>query len=288
MKYYIKLMRPKHYVKNLLILLPLVFSGNLLKPEFIPEIIWGFIVFCLLSSSIYIINDICDADKDRLHPEKCKRPIASGKVPVHSAIILDAVIFAAIIVLCIFAKCSPVALIYLALYLVLNISYNCGLKDIPIIDVTILVSGFLLRLLFGSAITGISISNWLYLTVITLSFYMGLGKRRNELRNQSSDDTRKVLRHYPYEFLDKSMYMSLTLAIVFYAMWTVSGSSGFVPTSELIWTVPMVIIICLKYNLTIEGTSDGDPVEVIFHDKILIALIILFIAILIAMLYGIF
>lgn len=288
MKYYIKLMRPKHYVKNLLILLPLVFSGNLLKPEFIPEIIWGFIVFCLLSSSIYIINDICDADKDRLHPEKCKRPIASGKVPVHSAIILDAVIFAAIIVLCIFAKCPPVALIYLALYLVLNIGYNCGLKDIPIIDVTILVSGFLLRLLFGSAITGISISNWLYLTVITLSFYMGLGKRRNELRNQSSDDTRKVLRHYPYEFLDKSMYMSLTLAIVFYAMWTVSGSSGFVPTSELIWTVPMVIIICLKYNLTIEGTSDGDPVEVIFHDKILIALIILFIAILIAMLYGIF
>lgn len=286
MKYYIKLMRPKHYVKNLLILLPLVFSGNLLKPEFIPEIIWGFIVFCLLSSSIYIINDICDADKDRLHPEKCKRPIASGKVPVHSAIILDAVIFAAIIVLCIFAKCPPVALIYLALYLVLNIGYNCGLKDIPIIDVTILVSGFLLRLLFGSAITGISISNWLYLTVITLSFYMGLGKRRNELRNQSSDDTRKVLRHYPYEFLDKSMYMSLTLAIVFYAMWTVSGSSGFVPTSELIWTVPMVIIICLKYNLTIEGTSDGDPVEVIFHDKILIALIILFIAILIAMLYG--
>lgn len=287
MKYYIKLMRPKHYVKNLLIILPLVFSGNLLNPTYIPGIIFGFIAFCLLSSSIYIINDICDADKDRLHPEKCKRPIASGRVSVRSAVMLDAAVFAAIIALCVFAKFPLSAVICLALYLVLNIGYNCGLKDVPIIDVTILVSGFLLRLLFGSAVTGISISNWLYLTVITLSFYMGLGKRRNELRNTSSDDTRKVLRHYPYEFLDKSMYMSLTLAIVFYAMWTVSGSSDLVSTSKLIWTVPMVIIICLKYSLTIEGTSDGDPVEVIFHDKILIALVLLFIAILMTMLYGI-
>ncbi len=286
MKYYIKLMRPKHYVKNVLILLPLVFSGNLFETRYIPRVALGFVLFSLLCSTIYIINDICDREKDRLHPEKKRRPIASGKVSVRNAVIFCVFIYAVIIGVGIFAKLPTASWIFLLLYLVLNIGYNMGLKNVPIADVTILVSGFLLRLLFGSAITGISISSWLYLTVITVSFYMGLGKRRNELKT-TAETTRSVLRYYPYEFLDKAMNMTMTLAIVFYALWTVSGSSDLVPTSELVWTVPMVIILCLKYSLTIEGASDGDPVEVLFHDKVLIVLVGIFIALIMSMLYGV-
>lgn len=135
----------------------------------------------------------------------------------------------------------------------------------PILDVALLVSGFLLRVLFGSAITGISISAWLYLTVLSVSFYLALGKRRNEL-GCAQDETRKVLKFYTYAFLDKNMQISMALAIMFYSLWSIDAAPG------MIWTVPLVICLCLKYSLTIEGDSTGDPVEVIYQDKALLIL----------------
>jgi len=147
----------------------------------------------------------------------------------------------------------------------LNVLYSKKLKDVPIVDVVILVSGFLIRLMYGGVVTNVVISRWLYLTVIMVSFYMGLGKRRNELgKEKSENNTRRVLKYYNYAFLDKNMYLSLGLAEAFYALWAIDS-----PQQELLWTVPLIIIIGMKYSLNIEGESDGDPVEVILKDKYL-------------------
>ena len=278
---YISLLRPKHYLKNVLVLLPLFFSGRFFEGQLLIKAAAGFAAFCLLSSFIYIINDARDVESDRRHPTKCKRPIASGAVSIHSALVIAAVLFAAVAAICALMRFPLNGGVCMAAYLVVNIGYSFGLKNVPILDVALLVSGFLLRVLLGSAVTGIVISNWLYLTVLSVSFYLALGKRRGELRRQSGT-TRKVLKYYNNEFLDKNMNICLTLAIVFYSLWTADAANA---QTHLIWTVPLVICLCLKYYLTIDGNSDGDPIEVIFQDKVLLALIAAFAILTVVLLY---
>lgn len=156
-------------------------------------------------------------------------------------------------------------------YFICNLLYSGGLKKLPIVDVAILVSGFVIRVLYGAAITDIEISKWMYLTVISMSFYMGLGKRRNEMLQNYEENTRDVLKYYGYGFLDKNMYVSLTLAITFYALWSVDPiTTERIGSKNMIWTVPILILICLKYSMAVEGTLDGDPVEVVLKDRILL------------------
>ncbi len=285
MKYYLKELRVHHYIKNLLIFTALIFSGNLFNGRKLLHGFLGFAAFCLISSAVYIINDIFDVEKDRRHPTKCKRPIASGKIPVKNAWITFAVLVAASAAINAFVF-NPFASALLALYLLLNLAYSFGLKNIPIVDVTILVSGFLIRIIYGALITGIQISDWLYLTVIAIAFYFALGKRRNELKSINSDETRKVLKFYNVGFLDKNMYMCIGLANVFYALWAMEKSAGAADNHRfLIWTFPLVLLILMKYSLNVEGDSDGDPVEVLIHDKILIILCILYAAVMGLILY---
>ena len=283
MKNYIRLLRPKHYVKNVLVLLPLFFSGRFFERTALCAGLWGFAAFCLLSSLVYIINDLRDAPADRLHPTKCNRPIACGAVSVPAALALAAGLAALVMAAGIFARFPALGWIELTVYLLVNLAYSFGLKNIPVLDVALLVSGFLLRVLFGASVTGIVISNWLYLTVVAVSFYLALGKRRGELRRRS-DGTRRVLRYYNDEFLSRNMSICLTLAIVFYSLWAADTANA---DTHLIWTVPLVLCLCLKYSLTVEGDSDGDPVEVIYQDKVLLALIALFAVVTLALLYPV-
>ena len=285
MKRYIKLMRVHHYIKNLLVFAALACSGQLFQLEKLTSGIAAFLAFCAVSSVVYIVNDIRDREKDRKHPTKCKRPIAAGTVSVKSAWGLAAVLMVRAVV------CNSVAFhaassLLLALYLVLNLAYSFGLKNIPIVDITILVAGFLIRILYGAFVTQITISNWLYLTVIALSFYFALGKRRNELKHISEGETRQVLRSYPIGFLDKNMGMCLTLANVFYALWSMDAKTrSFYNNDYLIFTVPIVLLITMKYSLDVEGETDGDPVEVLLHDKVLLALCVLYLAVMFMILY---
>lgn len=281
MKDHIRLLRPKHYLKNILVLLPLFFSGRFFERALLGAAAAGFAAFCLLSSFIYIINDVRDVESDRRHPTKCRRPIASGAVSVHAALTLAAALAAAVTAIGVLARFPAGGWGCMAIYLLVNLGYSFGLKNVPILDIALLVSGFLLRVLFGAAVTGIGISSWLYLTVVSVSFYLALGKRRGELRRQS-DTSRKVLRYYNNAFLDKNMNICLTLAIVFYSLWSADAMNA---GTHLIWTVPLVICLCLKYSLTVEGDSDGDPVEVIFQDKVLLVLIAVFAAVTAALLY---
>ncbi len=288
MKNYIKLMRVKHYIKNFLIFLPLFFNGTFFSNSIIKAII-GFFAFCLLSSCIYINNDINDIDVDRKHPIKKNRPLASGKVSIKQAKTLMIIISTIMIILQIigmkyfnFNKYSP---LYLLIYLVINVAYSYNLKNIPVIDLIILASGFVIRVLYGGIICNIPISNWLFLTVLSMAFYLGLGKRRNELKKNDAK-SRKSLGKYNMEFLDKNMYMFLAMTLVFYCLWTV-GTFGFVEQNPMIYTSMVVFFIVMKYSLVIEGNSFGDPVEVLLHDKELIIGVLIYIIMVGVMIYVI-
>ena len=284
MKPYLKLMRPHHYIKNFLVFAALACSGQLFDPDKLLSGFLAFAAFCLTSSVVYIINDIRDVEKDRQHPTKCRRPIAAGTVSVKNAGILAALL-GVLALVCNGLTFHSLATVLLVLYLGLNLAYSFGLKNIPIVDVTILVSGFLLRILYGALVTEITISNWLYLTVIALAFYFSLGKRRNELKQLKDGQTRKVLERYPLAFLDKSMSMCLTLAIAFYALWSMADTTVAAYGQGLVFTVPIVMLIVMKYSLNIEGDSDGDPVEVLVHDKVLLALCAVYLGAMFGILY---
>ena len=280
MKDYIKLIRVKHYIKNLLVFLPMFFGGVIFDGTRVLGAFLGFICFCLTSSAIYIFNDYRDIEKDRKHPTKKERPLASGRIKPQNALILMGVLIAVTVLLSIVIG-DWRADAALALYFALNIAYSMGLKKKPIVDIVILASGFVIRLFYGGFITDVVISQWLFLVVCTGSLYMGLGKRRNELMRQSAGgETREVLKYYNKGFLDKNMYVCVALADVFYALWALEMNGG-----RMIWTVPMFIILLLYYSLVAEGDSDGDPVEVILHDKVLVGFIIIYAVVVTALLY---
>ena len=277
---YCRLLRIKHWIKNMLIFCPLIFGTQLLNTQLLVKNIIGFFLFSFIASSVYIINDIYDVNSDRRHPVKCKRPIASGEISIKKAWIIVSCLIIIVIFLEILLNDKILGLAYLITYLILNIAYSRGLKNYPIIDLIILVSGFLIRVLYGSEITDIKISEWLYLMVISFSFYLSLGKRRNELEKHGiKAETRNVLKYYSKDFLDKNMYMYLALTNGFYALWAMENK-------KMIWTVPIMMIICLKYSLNIEGDSEGDPVEVIIKDNVLIILCIIYIISVLSILYG--
>lgn len=284
MKKYLKLMRIHHYLKNLLVFAALACSGMLFDSRKLLSCILGFFAFSLISSVVYIINDIMDREKDRCHPKKRFRPIASGAVsPVQAGFLAGGLFLLAL--LCNGLIFSIPATALLLGYLILNLGYSLGLKKIPLVDVAILVSGFWIRVLYGALITGIKISDWLYLTIVMLAFFLALGKRRNELKHNKAGETRDVLKAYPIAFLDKSMYMCLTLAIVFYTLWTMTEETVLAYGQYLIYTVPIVMLIIMKYSMDIEGDSDGDPVEVLVHDHFLMVLCLIYLLSMLAILY---
>lgn len=272
LKNILKLMRIKHYLKNGLIFLPLIFNSQLFEKKPLLMTFYGFISFCLISSAVYVINDIKDVEKDRMHKIKKNRPIASGAISIKEAILLFIVliIFSLSINIFIIKEFSSILLI--SLYLILNIMYSLGLKNIPIIDVVILVSGFVIRVIYGASITSIEISKWLYLTVMSGSFFMGFGKRRNEIIKQG-DNSRAVLKYYTKDYLDKFMYACLVLTLMFYSLWSVDTTTTAKFGENMIYTIPLVMIIFMKYCLDIEGDSYGDPVDVITSDKILMCMV---------------
>lgn len=275
-------MRIKHYIKNLLIFLPLIFSLNFSDIQKDITVFVGFILFSLTCSIVYIINDIQDVEKDKNHPEKCKRPIASGKVGKKEAYLLGTILFILVIGISVFSKINIWSLGILLGYLLLNIAYSKGLKNVPLVDIVILVTCFVIRVVYGAVLINVEVSNWLYLTIISFSFYLSLGKRRNELKKsfETGKNVREVLKYYNSNFLDKNMYLCLALTIAFYSLWCVDPINiEKFGANYLVFTVPLVMVICMKYSLNIEGDSYGDPVEVLLNDKVLLVLALLYIVI---------
>lgn len=261
-----RLMRPKHYVKNGLILLPLVFGNQLLNSGKLWQALVALATFSLVASIVYIINDIRDAEKDRLHPEKKHRPLASGKVSPAQAVALAIFLSLATAAIGLAGHLNATSWLLLITYLIVNIAYSFGLKNLPIADIALLASGFVLRVLFGASVFGIEVSHWLYLTILAGAFYMSLGKRRNEIITNGTK-SRKVNEAYSLQFLEKNMYVCLTLALVFYALWAAGPERANV---LLYASIPFAILISMAYSLSIEkNDSSGDPVDVLFKSRML-------------------
>lgn len=282
MRNYIKLLRIKHYVKNLLIFIPLFFGGGIFDNEKIKNALWAMFSFCCISSAVYILNDLKDAKNDRNHPVKKNRPIANGSIKTKNAVILlVGCVVMAIAIIVINSTCGKSVwggVLFLLIYFGINALYSCGLKNKPIIDIILLTSGFIIRIFYGAFITDIQISEWLYLVVISGSLYMALGKRRNEMRQQKN--TREVLKYYTFSFLDKNMYVCAAMVNIFYALWAMEFEHA-----KMLWSIPVFMIILMKYSLNVEKDSDGDPIEILLQDKIIIVLGISFIICVFVFLY---
>lgn len=272
----IRLLRPAHWLKNIIVFLPLFFSGGLLADGALARAAVAFIAFSCAASGVYVLNDLMDIESDRKHPTKCKRPLASGQIPFRGGI---AICVALCIVSCAlsFSCGGPPALGLAALYIAMNVGYSLGLKKVPLLDVVILASGYVLRMLFGAVAAQVTVSGWLYLTVIAGSFFLGLGKRRGEI-DEVGTELRSVLAGYTRDFLDKNMYVCLTLAVAFYSLWARD-------VTLRLWTVPLVLVILMRYSLDIERGSDGDPMGVIVADRVLIALVIAYVVLITVLVY---
>ena len=279
MREYLKLMRVKHYMKNLLIFLPAVLTRKLFEVQILKEVVIGAVIFSFASSVIYIINDIRDVEMDRQHPVKSKRPLASGKVSLPAAKTIVVFLTAAVICIWGYKKFAFEYIFIPLLYLALNVAYSLKLKEYPLIDV--------LRLIYGGRLAGTGLSAWMFLTITAAAFFLGFGKRRNELLMYGSVG-RANLKEYNLDFLDRACQMSMTTTIIFYALSCADVNTEVAEAGvNLLWSVPAVFIICLRYLMILnDGKSDGDPVEVVFRDKWLILLGIVFLAVLMILLYG--
>ena len=278
MKQYIELLRVKHWVKNFLIFIPVICAKNLTTHNLIYTIL-GFFVFSFASSFIYIINDIKDIEADKMHPRKKFRPLPSGRVKKTLALQISFLMLICALVLntIINHNYINVSLYILLSYIFINILYSIGLKNIEIIDIVLLASGFVLRVYYGAAILSIKVSSWLFLTIMSASLFLGLGKRKNEIINNKN--SRKVLEKYSKDFLDKFQYVCLSIMLVFYSLWAKEQQ-----TNYIMFTIPIIIAIFMKYSLIIEKQSEGDPTTILYSDKILFAMCLIYALIMLVLL----
>lgn len=276
---YLRQMRIKSWLKNVFVFFPIIFSLELFEEgRFVQTVILA-LAFCLVSSAIYIFNDISDVENDRNHAVKKNRPIASGQISVPRAWILLICLLAAGLWLA-FSVNSFSFLLILA-YVVINILYSKWLKTKVIIDCFCIAAGFVLRVMVGGTIVSGGVSGWMFLTVVSLSLFMAFGKRRGELRNYRADKTRDVLESYEINFLNGIVFMCAGLTMVFYSLWSIFQKA------DLVYTVPVVLFIVIRYLLLVfSGDSEADPTTLILSDKTLLVSCGLCALIMLVLLYG--
>lgn len=287
-KYYFKLIRLPHYVKNGLVLVPLFFSKNIFNTTTLLSGVLGFLSFCFISSFVYIVNDLADVKKDRQHSTKRKRPIASYMVKPWEVIIIAIIFLCASVCINIFAlSFNWLAFSLLIFYAMLNLLYSFALKNVAIVDVFVLSGCYILRVLYGGVVCSVPVSIWLYLTVLSASLFMGYGKRRNEITKEKSE-TRKVNKNYNYNFLDKNAYLCMTLTLVFYSVWAYFATREIQVLNKILimFSVILVYFIMMKYSKNIETVANsGNPIEVLIKDRFLIFCVVLYLAIIFVALY---
>lgn len=273
------LLRPKHWVKNLFLYVPLFFAGDLFHIQDLISVTWGVLAFSLVASGIYILNDYRDIEKDRLHPVKQHRPLAAGKVSVGLAFGLMGICLVTGFAIAWFI--SSKFLFVLALYFLLNLGYSLGLKDVSILDIFILSAGFVFRIKAGGAIAMVGISQWLMVMVFLLALFMALAKRRDDilLKESSGKDMRKAISGYNLDFLNVSLAVVSAIMIVSYLMYTLSPEViRRLETYRLYYTGIFVTAGLMRYLQLIYIKQDtGSPTKILYKDRFIQLCIILWI-----------
>jgi len=264
----IKTMRPRQWTKNVFVFAALVFDKQLLNADSFLRTLAGFALFCLISSSVYIFNDISDVEADRQHPEKKNRPIPSGKLPISVAWVAGIVLVIATFVTSYFLAPGFEAVVIM--YFLLNMAYTKWLKHIPIVDVLVIAAGFVLRVHAGVTLISVErFSPWLYVVMTLLSLFLGFGKRRAEiaLLAQGAGSHRKVLDGYTLPLLDQYIMIVSGTTIVSYSLYTFSAPN--VPENHsMMLTIPFVVYAIFRYLYLVQVKhAGGAPEEILLSDR---------------------
>ena len=269
LKYILKAMRPRQWTKNAFIFAALVFDRKLLNLHAFLQTLAAFVLFCLLSSSVYLINDILDRESDRAHPIKKNRPIASGNLPVGLALATGILL---LLVSLIGAFLLSHGFFFISLvYFTLNLIYSIWLKHIPIIDVLVIASCFVLRVAAGVSVIEVQrFSPWLYVVTTLLALYLGFGKRRAELAvlvNDSPQSHRKVLSGYSIQFIDQLITVVSATTLISYSLYTFSAPN--LPENHsMMLTIPFVLYGIFRYLFLInKHNAGGEPEEILLKDR---------------------
>jgi len=280
-------MRPLQWTKNLFIYAGLIFSEHVFDMPLLGTTSLAFAIFCLLTGGIYIVNDVVDIPADSLHPAKKTRPIASGRIPRGTAIIAG-ILCLAIALVCSFALSREFGLVAL-IYALLMLLYSLFLKEMVILDVLIISTGFILRVVAGAVLIGVTISSWLLICTIFLSLFLALGKRRYELAlvQPGAEGLRPVLHHYSRSFLDQLIAVTAASTLLSYALYTVSESTvEKFGSQNLEFTIPFVVYGVFRYLYLIYVRMEGgNPGRDLFMDRALLVDVILWVAVVLAILY---
>ena len=271
---YIRIIRPQQWVKNLFVLIPVFFSGNVTHWPSVSASLLAMVAFSLAASSVYCFNDIIDVDADRRHPVKCKRPIASGAISVKSAWALMALMFllsaGMVCLLDTYTHVIQVGLVILVYYL-LNILYCSKLKQYAIVDVCIIAFGFVLRVLAGGFATDIVLSNWLVLMTFLLTLFLSFAKRRDDVlrMNETGEPPRKNTIRYNLTFINQAITITASVTLVCYIMYTVSPEVVNRFHSDLLYLTSVFVLLgLLRYiQITVVDKKSGDPTKMMLRDR---------------------
>ena len=272
MKSIVRLLRIKQWVKNLFLFVPTFFAGNIFNVGELIQLLAGAAAFSLAASGIYIMNDYKDRHVDRLHPRKRLRPIASGEVNEKTALILMVVLLAGSLTWSFII--NPYFFYFLLTYVLLNIGYSLGLKNIAILDLFIVAFGFLLRIYSGGVIVDVPITDWLAVMILLLSLFLVTAKRRDDLiiKSETGEFVRKASRSYNLEFINSCLTLLSAVIIVAYIMYTVSNDvvERF-RSSHLFMTTIFVIAGIMRYlQITFVEQDSGNPTSILYKDKFIL------------------
>lgn len=273
LKFLLKSMRPRQWTKNIFVFAALVFDRQLFNPGSLGRTFLAFIVFCLISSSVYLINDIFDLKADQQHPIKKERPIASGRLPISTALV-SAVILSILALAIALVLSRELALIALV-YLLINLAYSKWLKHVVLLDVLVIAFGFVLRVAAGVSVIHVQrFSPWLYVCMTLLALFLGFGKRRAEMAYNNSN-TRKVLGGYSIALIDQLLTVVSATTIIAYSLYTFSAPN--LPGSYwMMLTIPFVLYGIFRYLYLIQiKNAGGEPEELLLTDRPLQATVLL-------------
>lgn len=280
--WYIKLLRPRQWIKNFFVLAALIFSRHIDDAEYMAIAAAAFAVFCITSSTVYIFNDLLDMEKDRNHPRKKNRPLASGAVGKSEAIILVLMLLPAVLYSAF--RINSVFGLIIVLYLVNNLLYTLYIKHMVILDVMSIALGFIFRVAGGAVAIGVEISPWLLLCTLLLSLFLGFSKRRNELvvLQEDAQNHRAILEHYSLGFIDNMLSIVTASIVISYSMYTFFAYEN----KYLMITILYVLYGIFRYQYLIYNKNMGEsPEEMVLTDKPLLFDIILWVITSTAILY---